>query len=149
LTLVDAVELYSQAWNRLDYSILEFHLSADIVYESQHVFSALEGKDAVTDYIRGKMETVRKSGQQVFAEVTVIPYGPGKGDPCVLLSQGSKENAVVLALLKLSEGKISRIDICGVAPDPKSAKRTGIYPGLESQRCNRKEGELNCIKKRE
>ena len=133
LNLSELVSLYAKAWNQLDFSVLEPYLAPEIVYESQHVFNALEGKVAVSEHLRGKMNTLRQKGdsRRAFAELSFIPYGSGKGEPCVLLAQGSKENIVVLVILQSKEGKITRIDICGLVPDPKTAKRTGIYPGLE------------------
>ena len=133
LSKADLVVLYAKAWNLLDYSLIAPHLNEDVVYESQHVFAPLEGKEDVENHIKGKMETLRQKGQSVmaFAELSQVPYGPSSGEPCVLFAQGSKENIVALVLLETRDGKINRIDICGIAPDPKSAERTGIYPGLE------------------
>jgi hypothetical protein len=43
------------------------------------------------------------------------------------MAQGFRDNLVATVLLKVADGRITRIDMCAVPP-PTSAIRTGEYP---------------------
>ncbi|MEN9314567.1 MAG: hypothetical protein RIS35_960, partial [Pseudomonadota bacterium] len=45
-----------------------------------------------------------------------------------VMAQGDKDNLTAVVLAEVEEGKIKRLDLCGV-PSPHSARRTGDYPG--------------------
>jgi hypothetical protein len=126
LSKEDALYAYARMMNTLRVAPLESLLAEDFVYESQEVFSALEGRDAFLDYIRPKLETIRKAGATVFAEMGMVS-AYGQYQPCVILAQYSKENLVGLVLAQVAAGKVSRLDLC-VVPQPKSAQRSGVYP---------------------
>lgn len=136
---IDLVYRYAEAWNRLDLDEFAPHLAEDVAYESQNVFDVLRGREVVEDYLRQKMETVRRSPDaEVRAEIglcgdqrgwTVRVATAGENRACVLLEQGSSSEPVALVLLSVEKDEVSRIDICTVAPHPSSAHRTGIYPG--------------------
>lgn len=139
MTELELVKLYAKVWNTLKPELIESYLADDVVYESQQVFSSLDGKEVVFDYLKGKMQTIRDNIQQskVYAEVGYsrsyrgyyieTKYEP-EGRPCVVLAQGNPDEVVALVLLEIGEGKIKRIDIITVAPIPSSATRTGEYP---------------------
>ena len=115
--------------NTLDASHLEPFLADDFHYASQWVFDEIESKNAYLEYIIPKLQTIRKSGAKVWAEMGWLDREvPG---PCVVMAQGDKENLLALALVEVVAGKIRRIDLCA-APSPRSARRTGEYPGREA-----------------
>ena len=125
LTTEDALRAYAAMMNTLDVSRLEPFLPDDFRYASQWVLSEIESKPAYLDYIAPKLQTVRSNGSRVWAEMAWLDREiPG---PCVVLSQGEKENLVALVLAKVENGQIKRLDMCG-APSPHSARRTGEYP---------------------
>jgi hypothetical protein len=101
-------------------------LADDFRYSSQAVVSEIESKHAFVDYISTKLEAIRKSGVRVWAEMGQIQHGfPG---PCVVIAQGKQEEIVALVLATVKNGKITRLDMCTVAPHPSTAVRSGEYP---------------------
>lgn len=126
LTEEVALHAYARMMNTLDAEVLEPLLADDFTYESQNVFQALESKQAFLDYMRQKLETVRKAKATVFAEMgTVAAYG--RTQPCVVLAQNSKTNLVALVLAAVDGEHLKRLDLC-VVPSPESAQRSGEYP---------------------
>ena len=125
LTIEAALKAYASMMNTLDSSKLEPLLSPDFHYESQMVFSEIKSKQEYLDYINPKLKTVKASGTKVWAEMALLTHSfPG---PCVVLSQGEKENLVALVLAEVKGDLIKRIDMC-IVPAPQSAKRSGEYP---------------------
>jgi len=126
LTAEQALRAYATMMNTLDASQLEPLLADDFHYASQWVFAEIESKTAYLEYIVPKLEAIRKSGATAWAEMgTLDREFPG---PCVVMAQGEKDNLVALVLVKVEDGKVKRLDLCG-APSPHSASRTGEYPG--------------------
>ncbi len=124
----------ARAHNTLDASLYAPILADDVVYESQSVFSALEGKEKVLEYLAEKFETIRSylPESRLFAELGFhgsYPMAP-RTDwlPCIVVAQGDSEDVSASVLLTISDGLIKRIDICTVVPSPDMAFRTGIYP---------------------
>jgi hypothetical protein len=139
VTEYNLVEIYARAWNRLDFAVVEPYLDDQVVYESQEILSPLEGKLAVSEYLRAKFATIRKTiwKSQVYAEVghcgtqdgikvQVLSAEPFR--PCVLMAQGDPNKVLALVLLATEADKIKRVDICTVVPHPSSAIRSGVYP---------------------
>ena len=122
----EGLRAYARMMNTLSVEPLEPLLADDFTYESQYVFSALKSKQDFLDYIRPKLQIIREAGATVFAEMGVV-LAYGKRQPCVVLAQDSPENLVGLVLAKVSDGKLSRLDLC-IAPWPRSAARSGDYP---------------------
>jgi hypothetical protein len=126
LTAEQALRAYATMMNTLDASQLEPLLADDFHYASQWVFAEIESKAAYLEYIVPKLEAIRKSGTTAWAEMGSLDQGfPG---PCVVMAQGDKDNLIAVVLAKVKGGRIKRLDLCG-APSPKSARRTGEYPG--------------------
>ncbi|MGJ8760859.1 MAG: hypothetical protein ACSHXA_09955 [Polaribacter sp.] len=73
-----------------------------------------------------KFKVVKDSNNIVFTEVGCLDAE--KENPCIILSQGSKENKGGLILIETKNSLVSRIDICTVAPHWSSAIGTGEYP---------------------
>jgi len=122
LTNLDALRAYARMMNHLSAEHFEPFLAKDFHYASQWVFEEITSKQAYLDYIHPKLETIRKSGSKVWAEIAELPDGP-----CVLMSQDSKDNLQATVLISISENQIKRLDMCCVPP-PQSARRTGEYP---------------------
>lgn len=126
LSKEDALRAYAWMMNTLDASRLEPLLAEDFHYASQWVFSEITSKADYLAYITPKLEAIRSSGTQVWAEMGVLDRElPG---PCVVMAQGDREKLAAVVLAAVEGDKIKRLDICG-APSPHSARRSGIYPG--------------------
>jgi len=127
LTNSDALNAYAMMINSLDSTEFEAMLSDNFLYESQAVFSKLGSKKEFIDYIRPKLEAIKNAKSTVYAELAELEaYGQ---KDCVVLAQNSKDNLIATVYATVSNDKITRLDLC-LIPDPKTAKRTGIYPSL-------------------
>ena len=119
---------YAKMMNTLDVSHLASLLADDFHYASQWVLAEIESKSAYLAYIVPKLNAIRNSGSSAWAEMGSLDREfPG---PCVVIAQGDKDNLIAVVLVKVRNGKIKRLDLCG-APSPRAANRTGIYPGTE------------------
>ncbi len=123
LNRTDALRAYAQMLNTLSVTPLEPLLADEFVYESQRVFSALTSKHEFLAYIRPKLETIRSAHATVFAEMGMVT-AYGEHQPCVVLSQGQRDNLVGLVLAKVCGDRLSRLDLCDVPP-PHTADRSG------------------------
>lgn len=122
---LEACRAYARTINTLDVTHVEPWLHKDVVYESQQVFSEMRGRRRYVAYLRGKLQTIRKEGSLVRAE---IAYTDACGvGPCVILSQGSEENWTHTVLFEMEGGKIKRLDMC-LVPAPCECRRTGEQP---------------------
>ncbi len=138
LQLLVLVTALGKAYNTLDVSHIEYLLDADIIYESQQVLSPLKGKKAVLDYLRKKFETLRNTpGAELIAELGFMGSQERayikaafatEGQPCLILSQGEKERKLAVVLVEGLRGKISRVELCTVAPHWSQVRGTGEYP---------------------
>jgi hypothetical protein len=126
LTDLEALTAYARTMNNLNVDPLEPLLADDFIYESQHVFSAVESKQAFLEYIRPKLQTIKEAGVTVFAEIgSVTAYGVTQ--PCVVLAQNDKNNLVALVLAQVRDDRLCRLDLC-IVPEPHTAERSGNYP---------------------
>lgn len=138
LSLLMLTTEVARAYNNLDVSIIAARLADDIVYESQQVLIPLRGKPGVVEYLEQKFETITNTPEaQLFVELaflenlddTMIPLAFAReGQPCLIMAQGRRENRLAVVLVHQREGKVSRIDICTVAPHWTQARGTGEYP---------------------
>ena len=126
LTVDEALRAYAAMMNTLDASRLESLLAEDFHYASQWVFDEIESKSEYLNYIVPKLEAIRKSGVVAWAEMGWLDRE--FSGQCVVMAQGEKDNLIALVLIKVENGKIKRLDLCG-APSPHSARRSGEYPG--------------------
>jgi hypothetical protein len=127
ITEEKALRVYAVMMNTLNYGALVPYLADNFVYESQYVFTPLQSKVEFAKYIRAKLETVRAAGATVYAEMGIVDVC-GENRNCVILAQDTPSNLVALVLAKVEGRKISRLDLC-VVPSPRSASRSGEYPG--------------------
>jgi len=127
LTEKEALSIYARMMHTLDSSEFESFLSEDFSYSSQKVLTDMNSKDEFIEYIRPKLETIKKTNSSVYAELGVCPaYGH---TDCLIMAQGDKSNLLGVAYASVDEGKISGLSLC-IVPTPDSAIRSGIYPGL-------------------
>ena len=145
LTEKDALSIYAKMMHTLDSSEFESFLSEDFSYSSQKVLTDMNSKDEFIEYIRPKLETIKKTNSSVYAELGACPaYGH---TDCLIMAQGDKSNLLGVAYASVDKGKISGISLC-IVPTPDSAERSGIYPGLNEldQGLNEVNPDLNVKK---
>lgn len=124
-TIKDALIEYARMMNTLNSSRFELLLDDNFSYESQAVMEPINGKLEFIAYIREKLASIKKANVTIYAELAELnAYGQNE---CVVLAQNNKNDLGATVFVKVLDGKISKIDMCTV-PDPKTAKRTGIYP---------------------
>ena len=122
---LEACSAYARMMNTLDFKHLEPWLAEDLTYSSQWVFEDMHGKEAYSLYIQGKLDTIRKAGMRVWAEIAYTDaFGAG---PCVVLAQGTEDNLKSTMLITLCGDKISEMSMCAV-PSPHECRRTGDLP---------------------
>ena len=125
LSKSDALRAFARMMNTFDASHIEDLLADDFHYASQNVFHEITSKQEYMEYIRPKLETVRKSGGPVWAEMAEMTYAfPG---PCLVLAQGEHNNLVATVFAKVNGNRITRIDMC-IVPPPSAAIRSGEFP---------------------
>ena len=127
ITEKEALSIYAKMMHTLDSSEFESFLSEDFSYSSQKVLTDMNSKDEFIEYIRPKLETIKKTNSSVYAELGVCPaYGH---TDCLIMAQGDKSNLLGVAYASVDEGKISSLSLC-IVPTPEAAERSGIYLGL-------------------
>ncbi|TXE08551.1 hypothetical protein ES711_08595 [Gelidibacter salicanalis] len=124
--MTDSIRALAKSYNKLDHDLLDSILEDNIIYESQNVLDPVVGKANVMDYLRAKFDAIRVSNNLVHAEIGFL--SENSQDPCIILSQGNKDNKGALILIEENNNKIARIDICTIAPHWSSAIRTDEYP---------------------
>ena len=127
ITEKEALSMYAKMLHTLDSSEFESFLSEDFSYSSQKVLTEMNSKNEFIEYVRPKLETIKKSKSPVYAELGICPaYGH---TDCLIMAQGDKSNLLGVAYASVNKGKISGLSLC-IVPTPDSAERCGIYPGL-------------------
>ena len=122
---LDACRAYARMMNTLDSSHLVPWLADDCQYTSQWVMENIEGKDAYLEYIRGKLNSIKRTDSRVWAEIAYTDaFGAG---PCVVLSQDTRDNLTATLLVKMTDGRISQMTMCAI-PSPQECRRTGELP---------------------
>jgi DNA-binding response OmpR family regulator len=121
----DALRAYAAMLNTFDVSKLEPLLADDFHYSSELALVEIRTKQGFLKYIRGKLNTLQSSGIRIWAAMGWLNQTwPG---PCVVISEGGKNDLQCIVLAKVEDGKIKRLDQ-RVVPLPESAERTGEYP---------------------
>jgi hypothetical protein len=122
---LEACRAYAKAMNTCSTSALKPWLSDEFTYSSQWVMEDLKGKDPYLDYLKGKFETIQRSGSSVWAEIGYTrAFGAGL---CVILAQDKQENLVATVLIEMKDALIEKISMCGI-PSPYECDRTGEFP---------------------
>lgn len=126
--MIQLLTQVATAYNTLSASLFEPIIADDFVYESQHVFEPMVGKNNFMEYITGKFKTIQKTGATIFAE---LGCSDSDNINCIILAQGDKEKKVALLFITLNAaGKIQNMEMCTIAPNWRTAKRSNVYPGL-------------------
>ncbi|TXT28569.1 MAG: hypothetical protein FD131_3035 [Rhodocyclaceae bacterium] len=130
VTEEEVVFAFAKAWNRLEPEGFLALLASDARYASQWVFEELVGSTAISDYLRGKMRTVRAHGvndpsSRVRVEVGRTAQSDG-GRPCAFMTQGHGNEVQAAVLFEVCDGRVSRYDLC--IPQILGAVRTGVFP---------------------
>ena len=129
ITEKEALIIYARMLHTLDSTEFESFLSEDFSYSSQKVLTDMNSRDEFIEYIRPKLEIIKKTKSSVYAELGICPaYGH---TDCLIMAQGDKTNLLGVAYASVDKGKICSLALC-VVPTPDSAERSGIYPGLKS-----------------
>ena len=85
-------------------------------------------KEELLNYLIPKFETLRKATDMpVFAELESINYY-GKSQPCVIIAQPTKEDVIGCMFIEVKDKKICSFSLTSVLPDPRLARRSGVYP---------------------
>ena len=127
ITEKEALSIYARMLHTLDSSEFESFLSDDFSYSSQRVLTDMNSKNEFIEYIRPKLETIKRSKSPVYAELGICPAY--SHTDCLIIAQGDKSNLIGVAYASVKEGRISGLFLC-IVPTPDSAERSGIYPGL-------------------
>jgi len=126
----DAANAYAKAWNRLEPEIFTGLLAPDAFYASQWVFEEMIGKEQISDYLVGKMETVlRQSASNKSLRVLAELGKTTKSFPdrdCVILFQGDSDKAKAAVLFEVDGSGVTRLDLC--IPDLLGLIHSGTYP---------------------
>ncbi len=130
VTEEDVVFAFAKAWNRLEPDGFLALLAPEARYASQWVFDELVGVSAISDYLRGKMRTVRAHSvndptSRVRVEVGRTAQGQDSR-PCAFMTQGNDNEVQAAVVFEISQGKVSRYDLC--IPQTLGAVRTGVFP---------------------
>ena len=127
LTEKEAAIAFARAWNRLDATEFLDLLAPDAKYASQWAFEELQGKDAIENYLRAKLKTVKAhavNNPQSKVRVEIGITQAGEADrPCAYMKQGNSEAVVIFTI---NEGMISRYDLC--IPQLYRPDRSCVYP---------------------
>ncbi|WP_119157538.1 DUF3293 domain-containing protein [Caldimonas tepidiphila] len=111
-----AALLWTEAWSTLNPDLLAEALHPDVCYESQWVFSPLEGREAVLAHLAGKMRTLERLGADDPSVRLQVQLGTttsgGPPQPCAITWQGASAEPQMIVLFRLHERQIDRIDIC-------------------------------------
>jgi len=130
LTEEKAVYAFAKAWNRLEPDGFLDLLAPDARYASQWVFDELVGAPAISDYLMGKMRTVRAHGvndpnSRVRVEIGNTTEGMS-GRPCAFMTQGKAKEVQAAVIFEVCDHNVTRYDLC--IPQLLGAVRTGVYP---------------------
>ena len=69
----EALSIYARMLHTLDSSEFESFLPDDFSYSSQKVLTDMNSKDEFIEYIRTKLEIIKKSKSPVFSEIGMCP----------------------------------------------------------------------------
>jgi hypothetical protein len=133
LTERDAAVAWARTYNALDPSHIAPLLADDIRYASQWVlFEEIGNRPDFLEYLTSKLETIRRSGCVVraeLAETRPYPMYPNPPQPCVVVEQDGAREATIL--FEVDGHRITRIDMCEIPP-PHTCACSGEFPGLDA-----------------
>ena len=124
LSIEDALRAYAKMMHHMSADYLEPLLADDFHYSSAWVEEVLTSKQRYLDYIRPKLESIRRSGDRVWAEMSCLPDSRG---PYLVMAQGDQEEIISTVWAEVAGNKIKRIDM-RQADCIDTLGRSGEYP---------------------
>ena len=106
---------FATAWNRLDPTEFIKLLAENCRYSSQHVFTDLSGKNEISNYLRGKMDTIRSRGEadpEVRVSVRLGISATFGNRPCACIAQGATDAIKAAVLFDVVDGKVTNCSMC-------------------------------------
>jgi len=130
-TDLEAVTAFARMWNTSDATEVVLLLAEDATYSSFWVFGDMHGKEEISHYLIGKMETFRGlTDPKDIAYAQLAEASIGKpGQAVVALGQGSRDAIEVVAEIQIQDGLIKTISL--MPPSFYGPKLSGVYPGLD------------------
>lgn len=127
LTEHAAAMAFASAWNRLDPEPFLGLLAPDARYASQWVFEELKNRQAIADYLRAKMNTVRDlPADDPYHRIRAELATSRNGQDCVAITQGENNDVTAVVVFTVEGGRIQRFDMC--IPQLMNVTRSGVYP---------------------
>ena len=133
LSETEALEAYATAINTLSLDPLYGLLAENFTYASQQVSQDLSTRREFLAYFGPKLETIKKSGQHLWAELAQMPDAIASpvmgcnGRPCLVLAQPTQDDLVATVFADVAGGLITGISLC-IIPEPEHAIRSSEYP---------------------
>ena len=116
----------AKARTALDADFIIDQLASDVVYESQNAIDAIQGKEAVADYLRRRFDFLRdlRTRQNIGEFLPgYVDIPKAKRHPCIIFRDEHYRQQAVWLLTLNEDNQITRIDICTIIPDPETAVR--------------------------
>lgn len=108
LSTEGALRAYARMMHHMSADYLEPFLAEDFHYSSAWVEEVLTTKQRYLDYICPKLDSVRRSGERVWAEMSWLPDSRGS---YLVMAQGDQEKVVGTVWALVEGNKIKRIDM--------------------------------------
>jgi hypothetical protein len=132
---------YARAFNLIEESWFDDLFAEDAVYESQVVTDRLEGREAIIEYLEGKLETLRQCGPDHRVRMELAEFVPDRR-PCLVVYQregrydgsGLGRRIGLLILTARDEARLGQVFMAVVVPRPESARGSGVFPGIPKSR---------------
>jgi hypothetical protein len=125
LMKLEACRAYARMMNSLSTSHIEPWLADDLKYTSQWVAEDIVGKENYLAYIGGKIQSIKRAGSRVWAEIAYTDAL--NAVPCVVLAQSTPDDLKATLLIEMNGSKIGSMCMCCV-PAPQDCRRTGEVP---------------------
>lgn len=96
--------------NSLDANLLEDLFDEDIVYEVQKPFFAIRGNRHIIGYLHLLFRKLKAKNRQYSADLGY--YKSAKDKPCIIITNGDKNNKTAIIMVNTLDGKINRLYFC-------------------------------------
>lgn len=124
----EALNTLARMWNTMDVDVLMPHMAETFLYGSPTNENPLTNKAGLEAYLRLVLDGYQYLDGRPYAELGTCQY-QGRTRPCLILAEPYPQQLVGLAFITVADGKITRIELSSVDPDPTDAVRSGVYPG--------------------
>lgn len=130
---------FGAAINRLDFSLIESLFTGETTYSSQTIFDTLKGR-RTSDYWQQNIGRFRELGTnyKTFAELAQEPL---RHRPCLLLigrqggysTRGMGRAGAYIDIEATADDKIASLFSVNLVPSPHACRRSGLFPGLDTE----------------